>query len=730
MWIIGSQRSKKRDSWGRCMSHRLASSLAGPFVRLEGELGSRPTSRKGKRDDHHKERQHCGLTTFQHMPRGVRDKSPCWVFPFSAVVSEGRRCPSIGHHLSILTAQSLKLLSPTTQSPTNGVVLKLTCYLNSTEVPTRLAYTIPSHWLTADGGRCRAHFSCDALSADGSSPKAAGHSMTRSVENASQYYTHHSMVGTPKSKLVNLKQETRIILTTKWSVDLELSSLAVDETPGYQDREIRLGTVYLPGFQDSRGDDISRCRSLTSPHRPTTHAAHGPLVRTAEIRDYQVAPTAYFGPNQLQMSYTSPCGRRCREYPAFRQPRRDFVAPALRTVFHPETLGVIDFQSSLATNLTFGAADAKGHRIVGIRICQEVCWSLIMIQQSQTTTICPFTFHAAKIGWWSFWTACSACDLDLENAVCLGESKLDNVNFANSVLWQHGAGSRRGSFLIHPNEFNILCFRKTLILEQIATYSDMGQTRLEMHVPSKARNSLSLPRFILLFFFSCSIKLIVPNGPGTPVSYQAEQGRGGRGDPIHLLICLAFGNRGRGKERMGDKQRRQARQQMRASQMRGNNLIPAFGVPTKEPVPAPSRQEEEEHGLDQDNNVAAPSPMPLHLDRASSTARSSAESQGHVKKMWIDCKMKGNRLGWALRYPMPPTTLRERRCLGCLLFQRRPIRSSESGDISWAAEHIQRRIGYVSAHLDPVPSHVRSVPSPQARRMTDALQVFYGVLWT
>ncbi|KAK1458258.1 hypothetical protein CPAR01_09878 [Colletotrichum paranaense] len=31
---------------------------------------------------------------------------------------------------------------------------------------------------------------------------------------------------------------------------------------------------------------------------------------------------------------------------------RDFVAPALRTVFHPETLGVIDFQNSLATNLT------------------------------------------------------------------------------------------------------------------------------------------------------------------------------------------------------------------------------------------------------------------------------------------------------------------------------------------------------------------------------------------
>ncbi|KAK1474388.1 hypothetical protein CABS01_15850 [Colletotrichum abscissum] len=124
------------------LQHEILSIGTHAHHRLEGELGSRPTSRKGKRDDHHKERQHCGLTTFQHMPRGVRDKSPCWVFPFSAVVSEGRRCPSIGHHLSILTAQSLKLLSPTTQSPTNGVVLKLTCYLNSTEVPTRLAYTI------------------------------------------------------------------------------------------------------------------------------------------------------------------------------------------------------------------------------------------------------------------------------------------------------------------------------------------------------------------------------------------------------------------------------------------------------------------------------------------------------------------------------------------------------------------------------------------------------------
>lgn len=60
------------------------------------------------------------------------------------------------------------------------------------------------------------------------------------------------MVGTPNSKLIKLKQETRIILTTRWSVDHESSSLAVDDTPGYQDREIRLGTVYLPGFQDSR----------------------------------------------------------------------------------------------------------------------------------------------------------------------------------------------------------------------------------------------------------------------------------------------------------------------------------------------------------------------------------------------------------------------------------------------------------------------------------------------
>lgn len=80
-------------------------------------------------------------------------------------------------------------------------------------------------------------------------------------------------------------------------------------------------------------------------------------------------------------------------------------------------------------------------------ICQEVYWSLIMIKQSQTTTICQFTFHAAKIGWWGFWTACSARDLDLENAVCPGESKLDNVNFANSVLWQRGAWGHLGIYM-------------------------------------------------------------------------------------------------------------------------------------------------------------------------------------------------------------------------------------------------------------------------------------------
>lgn len=46
---------------------------------------------------------------------------------------------------------------------------------------------------------------------------------------------------------------------------------------------------------------------------------------------------------------------------------------------------------------------------------------------------------------------------------------------------------------------------------------------------------------------------------------------------------------------MGDNQRRQARQQMGAYQIRGNNLIPAFRAPAKELVPALSQQEEE-HG--------------------------------------------------------------------------------------------------------------------------------------
>ncbi|KXH49029.1 hypothetical protein CSAL01_10178 [Colletotrichum salicis] len=113
--------------------------------RLEGELGSRRTSRTGKRDDYGVPRGASALwaNDIHHSsPRGVRDKLPRWFFPFSAVVPESRRCPSIGHHLSILTAQSLKPIFPTTRGSTNGVVLDLTCYLDWTEVPTRLAYTI------------------------------------------------------------------------------------------------------------------------------------------------------------------------------------------------------------------------------------------------------------------------------------------------------------------------------------------------------------------------------------------------------------------------------------------------------------------------------------------------------------------------------------------------------------------------------------------------------------